>query len=214
MHEWDRKMKTLLIVLGVLVGLVVLGLLFIGGTYNGLVNRAQAVDAQWAQVQNVYQRRADLVPNLVATVSGAANFEKSTITEVTEARASVGRVQLAPGAAPTAQQLADFDKAQGALGSALSRLLVVAENYPHLKATANFQELQAQLEGTENRIAVERGRFNELARDYNSAIRRVPAVFFAGMFGFHEKAYFAATPGAEKPPTVQFDFSKKEPAKP
>jgi LemA protein len=209
-------MKTLLIALGVLVGVVVLGLLYVGGTYNSLVNRSQAVDAQWAQVQNVYQRRADLVPNLVATVSGAANFEKSTITEVTEARASVGRVQLAPGATPTAQQLADFDKAQGALGSALSRLLVVAENYPNLKATANFQELQAQLEGTENRIAVERGRFNELARDYNSAIRRVPAVFFAGLFGFHDKAYFVATPGAEKPPTVQFDFGKKEkePAKP
>jgi LemA protein len=202
-------MKTLLIVLGVLAAMIVAGLLYVTGVYNGLVNRAQAVDAQWAQVQNVYQRRADLVPNLVATVSGAANFEKSTLTEITEARASVGKVQLNPGAAPTAAQLAQFDQAQGALSSALSRLLVVAENYPSLKATANFQELQAQLEGTENRISVERGRFNDLARDYNSAIKRVPAVFLAGMFGFAEKPYFAAKPGADQPPQVKFDFAKK-----
>ncbi len=207
-------MKTFLIVLGVLAAIVIAVILYAGGAYNGLVNRSQAVDAQWAQVQNVYQRRADLVPNLVATVSGAANFEKSTLTEVTEARASVGKVQLNPGTAPTGAQLADFEKAQGAMTSALSRLLVVAENYPSLKATANFQELQAQLEGTENRIAVERGRFNDAALDYNAAIKRVPAVFFAAMFGFHDKAYFAATPGAEKPPAVQFDFSKKAPAKP
>jgi LemA protein len=207
-------MKTFLIALGVLAAVALAVVLYLVGSYNGLVNRSQAVDAQWAQVQNVYQRRADLVPNLVATVSGAANFEKSTLTEVTDARASVGRVQINPGSAPTGAQLADFDKAQGQLTSALSRLLVVAENYPTLKATANFQELQAQLEGTENRISVERGRFNDLARDYNASIKRVPAVFYAGLFGFKEKAYFTATPGAEKPPQVQFDFSKKEPAKP
>jgi LemA protein len=202
-------MKTVLIVLGVLAAIAVVGVLFLTGQYNTLVNRAQAVDAQWAQVQNVYQRRADLIPNLVATVSGAANFEKSTLTEVTNARASVGKVQINTGAAPSAAQLAEFDQAQGALSSALSRLLVVAENYPTLKATANFQELQAQLEGTENRISVERGRFNELARDYNAAIKRVPAAFFAGMFGFHEKPYFAAKAGADTPPAVQFDFNKK-----
>ena len=207
-------MKTVLIVLGVLAAIVVVGILFVSGAYNGLVNRAQAVDAQWAQVQNVYQRRADLVPNLVATVSGAANFEKSTLTEITEARASVGKVQLSPGGAPTAAQLAEFEKSQGALTSALSRLLVVAENYPSLRATANFQELQAQLEGTENRIAVERGRFNDLARDYNAAIKRVPAVLFAALMGFREKAYFVAAPGADKAPAVQFDFSKKAPANP
>ncbi len=208
-------MKTFLIVLGVLAAIVIAGLLFLSGAYNGLVNRSQAVDAQWAQVQNVYQRRADLVPNLVATVAGAASFEKSTLTEITEARASVGKVQLSPNTAPTdPAQLADFERAQGQLGSALSRLLVVVERYPDLKATANFQTLQSQLEGAENRIAVERGRFNELARDYNSAIKRVPAVFFAAIFGFKEKAYFAATPGADKAPQVQFDFSKKEPAKP
>jgi len=202
-------MKTLLIVLGVLVALVVAGFLYVTGVYNGLVNRSQAVDAQWAQVQNVYQRRADLIPNLVATVSGAANFEKSTLTEITEARASVGKVQINSGGTPSAAQLAEFEKAQGQLGSALSRLLVVAENYPSLKATDNFQTLQSQLEGAENRISVERGRFNDLARDYNSAIKRVPAVFLAGMFGFKDKAYFAATPGAEVAPKVQFDFAKK-----
>jgi LemA protein len=207
-------MKAFLIVLGVLAAIVVAAVLYLGGAYNGLVNRSQAVDAQWAQVQNVYQRRADLVPNLVATVSGAANFEKSTLTEITVARASVGKVQVNTAGAPTGAQLAEFEKAQGQLTSALSRLLVVAENYPGLKATANFQELQSQLEGTENRISVERGRFNDLARDYNSAIKRVPAVFFAALFGFKEKAYFTATPGAEKPPQVQFDFTKKEPAKP
>ena len=207
-------MKTFLIILGILVALVVAGLLFVSGVYNGLVNRSQAVDAQWAQVQNVYQRRADLVPNLVATVSGAANFEKSTLTDITQARASVGKVQLNANTSPSAAQLAEFEQAQGQLGSALSRLLVVVERYPDLKATANFQTLQSQLEGTENRIAVERGRFNDLARDYNSAIKRVPAVFFAAVLGFKEKAYFAAAPGADKVPQVQFDFSKKEPAKP
>jgi LemA protein len=202
-------MKTVLIVLGVLAAIVVAGALYLTGQYNGLVNRAQAVDAQWAQVQNVYQRRADLIPNLVATVSGAANFEKSTLTEITEARASVGRVQFTGSGTPNATQLAQFEQAQGALSSALSRLLVVAENYPSLKATANFSELQAQLEGTENRISVERGRFNELARDYNSAIKRLPAAFFAGIFGFVEKPYFAAKAGADTPPTVEFDFNKK-----
>lgn len=208
-------MKTFLIVIGILAAIVVAGILYVSGSYNGLINRSQAVDAQWAQVQNVYQRRADLVPNLVATVSGAANFEKSTLTEITAARASVGRAQVNPGSAPTdPSQLAEFDRAQGQLTSALSRLLVVAENYPSLKATANFQELQAQLEGTENRISVERGRFNDLARDYNSAIKRVPAVFLAGILGFKEKAYFTATPGADRPPQVEFDFAKPATAKP
>jgi LemA protein len=202
-------MKTVLVVLGVLAAVLVVGALFLTGQYNGLVNRSQAVDAQWAQVQNVYQRRADLIPNLVATVSGAANFEKSTLTEVTNARASVGKVQINPTGTPTPAQLAEFERAQGGLSSALSRLLVVAENYPSLKATANFQELQAQLEGTENRISVERGRFNDLARDYNAAIKRVPAVFFAGLFGFKEKPYFAAKPGSEDAPKVEFDFNKK-----
>ncbi len=208
--------KVILAIVAVIVA-VVLGVIVAAvGAYNSLVNRSQAVDAQWAQVQNVYQRRADLVPNLVNTVSGAANFEKSTLQAVTDARASVGRVQLSANAAPAdPAQLARFEQAQGQLGAALSRLLVVAEQYPQLKATENFQMLQSQLEGTENRIAVERGRFNDLARDYNAAIKRVPAVFFAGAFGFRDKAYFQAAPGAEKPPPVQFDFSgQAAPAKP
>src|ERR1019366_1513597 len=134
----------------------------------------------WANVQNVYQRRADLVPNLVSTVAGAANFEKSTLIAVTDARASVGRVQLPSGTAPTnPAQLAAFDQAQGQLGSALSRLLVVSERYPALTATANFRDLQAQLEGTENRISVERGRFNEAVQAYNTAVRRFPGMIFA-----------------------------------
>jgi LemA protein len=208
--------KVILGIFGAFVLLIVILIIAAVGTYNGLVNRSQAVDAQWAQVQNVYQRRADLIPNLVNTVSGAANFEKSTLMAVTEARASVGKVQLSPNTAPTdPTQLAQFEQAQGQLTSALSRLLVVVERYPDLKANANFQMLQAQLEGTENRIAVERGRFNDVARDYNAAIKRIPTVFFAAALGFKEKAYFNATPGAEKPPAVQFDFSAKPaPAKP
>jgi LemA protein len=206
-------MKKLAIGCGVLVvlglgALIIIGLA--GGSYNHLVKLSQGVNSQWAQVQNVYQRRADLVPNLVATVSGAANFEKSTLTEITAARASVGQIKLDPNNAPTDQaKLAEFDHAQGALSSALSRLLVVSERYPDLKAVKNFGELQAQLEGTENRIAVERGRFNDAVQAYNTAVKSFPAVFYAGMFGFKEKPYFAATTGADKPPQVQFDFNQK-----
>ncbi len=206
-------------ILGVLA-LGALVLVLIGGAgYNRLVRLSQAADSQWAQVQNVYQRRADLVPNLVATVSGAANFEKSTITEVTAARASVGQVKISSNTAPaTAEQLAQFDRAQGQLSSALSRLLVVAERYPELRATENFKELQAQLEGTENRIAVERGRFNQAVQAYNSAVKSFPMNFFAGALGFRDKPYFTATPGAETAPKVQFDFNKpttpSNPAKP
>jgi LemA protein len=197
------------------IALVVITGLLVMSSYNRLVSLQQGTDAQWAQVQNVYQRRADLVPNLVSTVAGAANFEKSTLTAVTDARASVGRVQLPSGTAPTdPAQLAAFQQAQGQLGSALSRLLVVAEQYPDLKATANFRDLQAQLEGTENRIAVERGHFNEIVYAYDTAIRRFPAVILAGMFGFTNRPYFAATAGSEAPPKVQFDFSNTAPAKP
>src|SRR6266849_9663300 len=147
------------------------------GSYNRLVKLQQSVDQSWAQVQNVYQRRADLIPNLVNTVSGAANFEKSTLVEVTNARASVGRVQtqIDPNKAPSdAAQLEKFQAAQGELGNALSRLLVVVERYPELKANQNFLSLQAQLEGTENRISVERGNFNRTVQDYNVAVRSFP----------------------------------------
>ncbi|HSH92834.1 MAG TPA: LemA family protein [Roseimicrobium sp.] len=201
-------MKKLLIGLGIVAGLVVLLVLIAGGSYNSLVRLQTATDGQWAQVQNVYQRRADLIPNLVGTVSGAANFEKSTLTEITAARASVGQVKLDPSKAPTdAASLAQYDKAQQGISSALSRLLVVVEKYPDLKATANFRDLQAQLEGTENRISVERGRFNDVVQSYNAAIRSFPAVFYAGAFGFKERPYFAAAAGAETAPKVQFDFN-------
>ena len=181
----------------------------IGGcsSYNQLVSLSQGTDRAWADVQNVYQRRLDLIPNLVSTVQGAANFEKSTITEVTAARASVGQVKLDPNQAPKdAETLKRFEQAQGALSSALSRLLVVAERYPELRATQGFRDLQAQLEGTENRIAVERRTFNEAVQRYNTAVKRFPAVLFAGMMGFQPRPYFQSAAGAETPPKVQFDF--------
>jgi LemA protein len=204
-------MKKVAIGCGLVAGVVVLMAIVIGvsaaGSYNHLVKLSQGVDSHWAQVQNVYQRRADLVPNLVATVAGAANFEKSTLTEITQARASVGQVKIDPNTAPNdPAKLAEFDRAQGQLSSALSRLLVVVERYPDLKATANFRDLQAQLEGTENRIAVERRDFNDAVMEYDTAVKSFPAVFYAGAFGFHEKPYFSATPGSETPPKVQFDF--------
>ena len=199
--------KTLLIVLGSFVALIVIIVLAVVGSYNGLVASSQAVDASWAQVQNVYQRRADLIPNLVNTVQGAANFEKSTIVQVTEARASVGKVNINQNQAPTdAAQLEQFQKAQGQLSNALSRLLVVSERYPDLKASANFRDLQAQLEGTENRITVERGRFNEVVQAYDTKIKTLPTVLFAALAGFQPKPYFQATAGAETAPAVKFDF--------
>jgi LemA protein len=172
------------------------------GSYNKLVKLDENVKSKWGQVENVYQRRADLVPNLVATVKGAAAFEKETYTAVTEARARVGQVTF--NKVPDAAELQKFQTAQDGLSSALSRLLVVAERYPDLKATENFRDLQAQLEGTENRIAVERKRFNEAAQDFNTARRRFPTVFIASLFGFAEKPYFQATAGAETAPKVSF----------
>jgi LemA protein len=199
------------------LGILLIGfiILLIGGCsgYNGLVQLSQDVDSKWAEVQTQYQRRADLIPNLVNTVSGAANFEKSTLVEITNARASVGQVKLDPTKAPTdPQQLAQFQAAQNQLGGALSRLLVVAERYPDLQANSNFRDLQAELEGTENRIAVARKNFNDSTQAYDTAIRRVPAVFYAGAMGFTNKPYFEATEGAEKPPTVNFNFGGATPA--
>lgn len=202
-------MKPLLIIIGIAIFLSIV----IMGGYNGLVSTQQAVEAQWAQVQNVYQRRADLIPNLVKTVEGAANFEKSTLTDITEARASVGKVQLS-GAPTDPAQLEQFDKAQGALGGALGRLMVVVERYPDLKANANFQALQSQLEGSENRISVERGRFNEVVQTYNTKIKSIPAVFYAAALGFKERPYFQAKAGAEEPPAVDFNFGGAKPAQP
>ncbi len=203
--------KILLIGLGVLVAIAIVIGLSVSGIYNRLVSLQQRTDAAWAQVQNVYQRRADLVPNLVNTVSGAANFERSTLTDIVQARASVGQVKLPTATAPTdPQEFAKFEQAQAQLGSALSRLLVVAERYPQLQATQGFRDLQAQLEGTENRISVERGRFNEAVQAYNTAIRSFPAVIFAGMFGHTPRPYFTATPGSDRPPEVKFDFGQQK----
>lgn len=176
-------------------------------TYNGLVNASQAVDKEWAQVQTVYQRRADLIPNLVNTVAGAANFEKSTLTAITEARASVGQVKIDPNQAPTdPTQLAKFQQAQSQVSSALSRLLVVSERYPDLKANSNFRDLQVQLEGTENRIAVERQKFNEAVQTFNTKVKRFPTVLIAGVLGFQPKPYFEAEATAQSAPKVNFDF--------
>jgi LemA protein len=183
------------------------------GTYNRLIALEQNVNKKWADVQSVYQRRADLIPNLVNTVAGAANFEKSTLTEVTNARASVGQVKLDPNKAPTdAAELEKFQQAQGQLSTALSRLLVVSENYPQLRATEAFQNLQAQLEGTENRISVERNNFNAAVQEYNTALGRFPTNMLNKMFGFQPRPFFTAQAGSEKAPTVNFNFGSPAPA--
>ena len=173
------------------------------GSYNNLVTKDQVVQQQWAQVENVYQRRSDLIPNLVATVKGVANFEQKTLTDVIEARANATKVTISPKNLDEAS-LQKFQSAQDNLGSTLSRLMMVTENYPQLKATQNFSELQAQLEGTENRITVERMKFNEVVQDYNIQVKRFPSNIFAGMFGFKEKAFFKVVQGSEKAPEVKF----------
>jgi LemA protein len=181
------------------------------GSYNNLVGLKNAVDSSWAEVENQYQRRADLIPNLVQTVSGAANFEKSTLTAVTQARASVGQIKVDPNTAPTSQaQLQQFEAAQGQLGNAISRLLVVSEKYPDLKANQGFLDLQAQLEGTENRITTARNGFNTAAQTYNVAVQHFPTVLYAGMLGFTQRPYFQGKPGTDTPPDVKFDFNDKK----
>jgi len=194
--------------LGIVVLLVLVLVVSVIGSYNSLVSLDQKVLSQWAQVENVYQRRADLVPNLVETVKGAAAFEKDTFIAVTEARAKVGQVSLGGGQNPAAnpEAFAKFQQAQDGLSSALSRLLVVVEKYPELKATQNFRDLQVQLESTENRITVERMRFNETAQAFNTKRMRFPTVIIANFFGerFREKAYFKAQAGAETAPKVKF----------
>ncbi len=200
-------MKRGLVVLIVVIGFILIIVTSFGSSYNGLNAKSQGVDAQWAQVQNVYQRRADLIPNLVRTVQGSANFEKSTLEAVTQARASVGKVTIDSSKAPTdAAQLQQYQAAQGQLSSALSRLLVVSERYPDLKASQGFRDLQAELEGTENRISVERGKFNDATQIYDTKVHGFPSGLVASMFGFKEKPYFAAiTSGAETAPTVNFN---------
>jgi LemA protein len=191
------------IILIVIVVIIVILISWGTGIYNKLVTADQAVQQQWGQVENVYQRRTDLIPNLVATVKGVANFEQKTLTDVIEARAKATSVQINPKNLDEAS-LQKFQEAQNGVSSSLGRLMVVVEQYPQLKATQNFSELQAQLEGAENRITVERMKFNETAQTYNTYLKKFPNVMFAGMFGFKEKAYFKAVEGAEKPPQVQF----------
>ncbi|MDD5131875.1 MAG: LemA family protein [bacterium] len=197
-------MKKILIVLVIIIGLLALFGLALAGKYNSLVKQEEAVKTAWAQVENVYQRRLDLIPNLVETVKGYAQHEKDVFIEVTTARAGVGQIKIDSGLINDPAALQSFQKAQSGLSGALSRLLAVAENYPNLKANENFLALQSQLEGTENRIAVERKRYNDVAQAYNTGIRQFPANFIAGIFGFKSKVYFESEPEAAKAPVVKF----------
>lgn len=185
-----------------LIGFVVLASQSSCG-YNTMVSKDETVEAQWANVENAYQRRADLIPNLVNTVKGAANFERETLTDVIEARAKATSVNISPDNL-TPENIERFQQAQGELSGALSRLLVSVERYPELKANQNFLELQAQLEGTENRISVERRKFNESVQDYNTTVRSFPNNIMAGIFGFERKGHFQSDPGSDKAPTVEF----------
>jgi LemA protein len=186
------------------LALVVFGIISWGTRiYNGMVTMQESVTSQWGNVETAYQRRSDLIPNFVNTVKGAANFEQTTLTQVIEARAKATSVTIDP-TKMTSENMQQFQAAQGQLSSALSRLMVVVEQYPQLKATQNFRDLQVELEGTENRISVERRKFNEVAQTYNTYIKRFPQSFLAGMFGFQPKPYFAASEGADKAPEVKF----------
>ena len=199
--------KSSMIGLGCLA-IIVIAAVIIGfstlGTYNDLVAQRENVNQEWAQVENQYQRRADLVPNLVATVKGYASHEREVLEAVTASRSQVGSIRVTPEILNNPQQFAQFQQAQAGLSSALSRLMVVVERYPDLKANQNFLDLQTQLEGTENRIAVARMRFNQAAQSYNTKIRQFPGNIYARFFGFQEKAYFQSTAGSEKPPVVDF----------
>jgi LemA protein len=193
------KKNTIIIVIAALALILLWGV----SRYNKLVSAEEAVSSQWGNVENQYQRRADLIPNLVATVKGYAAHESQTLEAVTAARAKATQITVDP-ASLTPEKMQEFQAAQGELSSALGRLLMITENYPDLKANQNFIELQAQLEGTENRIAVERNRFNEMARNYNATIRRFPTSLIAAIFGFEKKPYFEAQDGTEKAPEVKF----------
>lgn len=199
--------KGWIIALAIVAVIVVIVIAVVGwgvGVYNNMVGMNEGVNQAWSQVENQYQRRYDLIPNLVETVKGVAEFEKTTFTAVTEARAKVGQIKLSADQLSDPQAFQQFQQAQDGLSSALSRLLVVSENYPQLKANENFLQLQAQLEGTENRISVERMKYNQVVQDYNTQIKRFPAAIVAGITGFSEKQYFKAAAGSEQAPKVQF----------
>jgi LemA protein len=204
---FSMKSKGLIIALSAIGGILLVGVFTVMwgvGVYNKLVAMDESVNGAWSQVQNQYQRRFDLIPNLVETVKGYASHEKETLENVIEARAKVGQMVISPDVLKNPQAFAMFEKAQGQLTSALSRLMVVTENYPNLKANENFLQLQAQLEGTENRIAVERRHFNEVVQSYNTTIKTIPTSMIAGFGGFTLKAYFEAQTGAESAPQVKF----------
>lgn len=196
-------MKKSYVVIGVVVLVIILMYSSIKGSYNSMVTLEEGVSGKWAQVENQYQRRADLIPNLVNVVKGYAAHEKSTLEGVIEARAKATSVNINPDNL-NAESLQKFQEAQSGLSSALSKLMVVVERYPDLKANENFRDLQAQLEGTENRIATERMRFNDETKNYNTVIRKFPKNLMAGMFGFEKKAYFESDKGSEKAPVVEF----------
>ncbi len=197
--------KKTLITVGIILAVFLCCYSCVSGTYNGLVSKEEKVKAQWAQVENQYQRRYDLVPNLVATVKGYAKHESDVFTQIADARSKAGGVvNIDASVTDDPERLAEFQRIQDSLGGALQRLLSVVENYPDLKADQNFLALQDQLEGTENRIAVERKRYNDFAQDYNVSIRRFPAVILANNMGFKEKSYFSAATEAKTAPVVQF----------
>ena len=197
----SKTLKTILVIVGIVI---VLAAMFVK-PYNNMVQKDEEASKAWANVENAYQRRMDLIPNLVKTVQGAADYEKGTLTDVIEARAKATSVQIDPNNL-TEEAIAKFQAAQDQLSSALSRLMVVVERYPELKATKEFEDLMVSLEGCENRITVERGKFNETVNDYNSYIRKVPNNIIAGLFNFDKKGYFKATEGADKAPDVEFNF--------
>lgn len=203
-------MKSKLTKATLMIVLFVFATNFYGCGYNTLVTMQEQVTSAWSQVENQYQRRADLIPNLVKTVQGSADFEKSVLTEVTDARSRVGQTKLSADDLSDPEKFAQFQKAQDQLSGALSRLLVVSENYPQLKSNEGFLQLQSQLEGTENRISVERKRFNETVQVYNTEVKSFPAMIMAKIFGFKEKEYFKAVTGSEKAPDINFDFNKKK----
>lgn len=189
----------------IIVGIILIFAIWMISEYNKLVKNEEKTEQAWAQVENVYQRRLDLIPNLVKTVQGAAEFEKGTLESVIEARSKATSIQMDPTNI-TEENLAAFEQAQNQVTSALNRLMVVVERYPELTATKNFSDLQTQLEGTENRIAVERKKFTEAVQAYNVKVRRFPTNIIASLFGFEKKAYFKATEGADKSPEVDFEF--------
>ena len=195
----NKKVIVLIAVAVVLLGCFV----WVKNAYNSLVTSDENAQSAWSQVENVYQRRADLIPNLVATVKGYAAHESETLESVVAARAKATQVTIDP-ANLSADEIAKYNEAQGELGNALGKLLMIQENYPDLKANENFRDLQAQLEGTENRIATERMKFNQAVKDYNTLIRRFPNNIFASMFGFEKKGYFEANAGADNAPKVEF----------